>query len=84
MMKIGNKIKLDNYHHNYRLNKYNNNSEKHEFDRELRLLNLELLEKIELNFKKYLINFFEENGGVKNKRIIYIKIFRNYFRIYYK
>jgi len=60
---------MNNYFHNSRLNKYSWESDKHEFDRELRLLNLELLERIELNFKKHLISFFENNWGLKNEKL---------------
>ncbi len=67
-MKVWSEIE-ENYFEKNRLKKYQNNSQKHEFDRELRLLNLEILEKIELNFKKYLIDFFEKNWWVKNKEL---------------
>jgi len=73
MMKIWSEIKDINYFDNNRLNKYKNNLQKHEFDRELRILNLELLEKIELNFKKYLIIFFEENWWFKNDKLYILK-----------
>jgi len=81
MMKNWSKIN-ENYFDNNRLNKYKN-YKFHEFDRELRLLNLELLEKIELNFKKYLIKFFDENWWIKNKELYipkYLQFILNFIK----
>ncbi len=75
MMKIWGEIKNEVYFDNSRLRKYQNNIQKYEFDRELRLLNLEILEKIELNFKKHLVTFFDKNWWIKNKKLYLSKYF---------
>ncbi len=60
------------YFHENRLYKYKSKNE-YEFDRKLRLLNLEILEKIELNFKNKMIHFFTKNWWYLNKELYFNK-----------